>query len=534
MASLRSLPGGSQKPLFGSYLGSTQARDASTHGPLTLSSVTILSPVSADAYFRTDLGLLVAQPSGMCWNPFLPFIIIPEGYNALVTRCGAEIPDGDGKIVHKPGVQCADPFTTVSHLVTRNHCVWNAPIKGCKTLDNVQITIDISVIFRIVNGEQGNGVRFFVHEVTPGGLEQQLKDSVAQELRALARSMRHTEVYACRTGAPAQVARTVDDDDDDDDDEKGPGMTFKEAEASRARGEDRHAQKGIDVTEAMKIKVNQTLDSCVEIVDISITDVGLPSSIAQQMTARTMVRSKQAYEVMEQKFAMLEIKCENEVEQLKLQNDEKESKQKAVGAKEVQDLKEDLAIKRAKHRRQLAEFNEHTTSECHKIEADTKEQANSLALEKARVLDTLRLSAQEEAALAEAQAEAEVQRFRAKTEATVAHNRAEAATTVAQAEKNANAALKKKRELDIDEKRLDVYQALASNKQVVVTDATDAESARLLVSDAVLQQHGGQQSSEAALVAKMNVLRVASNALGMRSEWDQSKLDGVRPQTMGR
>ena len=108
----------------------------------------------------------------------------------------------------------------------------------------------------------------------------------------------------------------------------------------------------------------------------------------------------------------------------------------------------------------------------------------------------------------------------------MAHNRAEAATTVAQAEKNANAALKKKRELDIDEKRLDVYQALASNKQVVVTDATDAESARLLVSDAVLQQHGGQQSSEAALVAKMNVLRVASNALGMRSEWDQSKLDG--------
>merc|ERR1712159_612757 len=129
-------------------------------------------------------------------------------------------------------------------------------------------------------------------------------------------------------------------------------------------------------------------------------------------------------------------------EQLKLQNDEKESKQKAVGAKEVQDLKEDLAIKRAKHRRQLAEFNEHTTSECHKIEADTKEQANSLALEKARVLDTLRLSAQEEAALAEA----EVQRFRAKTEATVAHNQAEAATTVAQAEKNANAALKKKRD----------------------------------------------------------------------------------------
>ena len=504
----------------------------------TLSSATVMSPATADSYFRADLGLLVAQPSGMCWNPCLPVVIIPEGYNALVTRCGAEIPDKYGEVVHQPGWFLAGPCTTVSHLVTRNHCVWNAPIKGCKTLDNVQITIDISVIFRVVKGEKG--VRFFVHEVTPGGLEQQLKDSVAQELRALARSMRHTEVYACRTGALAQVATTLGDDNDEEEYQKGwqPMMTFKEAEASRARGEDRHAQKGIDVTESMKIKVNQTLDSCVEIVDISITDVGLPNSIAQQMTARTMVRSKQAYEVMEQKFAMLEIKCNNEVDQLKLQNDEKESKQKAVGAKEVQDLKEELAIKRAAHRRLLTEFNEHTISDVHKIEADTKEQANSLALEKARVLDTLRLSAQEESALAEAQAEAEVQRFRAKTEAAVAKNRAEAATTVAQAEKNANQALKKKRELDIDEKRLDVYQALASNGQVVVTDAADAESARLLVSDAVLMEHGGAQSSEAALVAKMNVLRVASNALGMRSEWDQtasrSVVDAPRAQAMGR
>ena len=95
---------------------------------------------------------------------------------------------------------------------------------------------------------------------------------------------------------------------------------------------------------------------------------------------------------MEQKFAMLEIKCENEVEQLKLQNDEKESKQKAVGRRSP-GLKEDLAIKRAKHRRQLAEFNEHTTSECHKIEADTKERL-IVWLGEASVLNALRLSAQ--------------------------------------------------------------------------------------------------------------------------------------------
>ena len=97
----------------------------------TLSSVTILSPVSADATSHR-FGLVGCAAERHVLEPFLPFIIIPEGYNALVTRCGAEIPDGDGKIVHKPRVQCADPFTTVSHLVTRNHCVWNAPIKGAR------------------------------------------------------------------------------------------------------------------------------------------------------------------------------------------------------------------------------------------------------------------------------------------------------------------------------------------------------------------------------------------------------------------
>jgi hypothetical protein len=39
-------------------------------------------------------------------------------------------------------------------------------------------------------------VRKFVHDVTPAGLEQQLKDALAQELRTLARSMVHTQVYA--------------------------------------------------------------------------------------------------------------------------------------------------------------------------------------------------------------------------------------------------------------------------------------------------------------------------------------------------
>ena len=55
-------------------------------------------------------------------------------------------------------------------------------------------------------------VRSFVHTVTPPGLENQLKDALAEEIRRLARSLRHTEVYACRTGgvtAQATAAATA-------------------------------------------------------------------------------------------------------------------------------------------------------------------------------------------------------------------------------------------------------------------------------------------------------------------------------------
>jgi len=38
-----------------------------------------------------------------------------------------------------------------------------------------------------------------VHEVTPAGLEQQLKDAMAEEIRTLARSMKHTQVKGTHT-----------------------------------------------------------------------------------------------------------------------------------------------------------------------------------------------------------------------------------------------------------------------------------------------------------------------------------------------
>ena len=115
--------------------------------------------------------------------------------------------------------------------------------------------------------------------------------------------MRHNEVYACRTGRPPAEVVQVDDEEDPDTKKarETADYSFQAAavvEAKEATQEERIAQKGVDVTEAMRVKVNSTLDACVEVVDISITDVELPPNIAQQMTARTLVKSKQMYEAL--------------------------------------------------------------------------------------------------------------------------------------------------------------------------------------------------------------------------------------------
>ena len=49
-----------------------------------------------------------------------------------------------------------------------------------------------------------------------------------------------------------------------------------------------------------------------------IQNITLPPDIAAQMSNKTLVRSKQDYEMMEQRFEMQEIALKNEVEQDKL------------------------------------------------------------------------------------------------------------------------------------------------------------------------------------------------------------------------
>ena len=76
-------------------------------------------------------------------------------------------------------------------------------------------TWQVGIYSCFLAGDVGKGedpvlVRKFVHEVTPSGLEQQLKDAMAEEVRSLARALKHTDVYSLRSGAATVAAEPIE------------------------------------------------------------------------------------------------------------------------------------------------------------------------------------------------------------------------------------------------------------------------------------------------------------------------------------
>jgi len=373
-------------------------------------------------------------------------------------------------------------------------------VKGCKTSDNVTVTIDCSVVFRIMGdekkGENPELVRTFVHQVTPNGLEDQLKDAMAEEIRTLARSLKHTWVFTCRRGAPpvnaepagsgggggggaaaAAEAKVVNEKGDKGDGGADTGDGVEMVGAARELYDDElEDYLGEDVTRNMEARLNAQFEpQGVQIHDIMIQNIKLPEDIMEQMSSKTMVRSKQDYEVMEQTFEMQSIRLKNEKAKLKLDHKEAQDLAKVEGGRNIQAARDQLQERKTERNKYLEDFKEHTDVEVSKVRAGMVEETTRLEFEYLQVKQTLKLQSEEEAARVVAETEAQIAELEAESKLKIAALQGEAKTTLAAAELSANQYLAKSREFELREKQLGVYQALASNKDVVLshTDTPD-------------------------------------------------------------
>ena len=91
----------------------------------TLYTHDIFHSMTATDVFAKDAGLMVARPKRGC----MPCIMIPRGFHALVTYNGAEI-EKNGSYVWGSGCKCASCLTGISHLVTKQYVVFDAPQAG--------------------------------------------------------------------------------------------------------------------------------------------------------------------------------------------------------------------------------------------------------------------------------------------------------------------------------------------------------------------------------------------------------------------
>jgi regulator of protease activity HflC (stomatin/prohibitin superfamily) len=506
----------------------------------TLISMEIPDCLDAPALFgrQGNGGLLVARPNN---NWAVPYCSVPEGFYALVTVNGREEFYKDSKGNESPvwpsGFFFAGPFTKVSHLVTKQTIIFDAPVKGCKTSDNVTVQIDVSVAFRVMGdemeGEDPELVRNFVHRVSPAGLESQLKDALAESIRTLARSLKHTEVYACRTGVGAafavvQVPREEEEDTFVPPTSKSNGIEMtKSAKVvpiapasasapSSSMDEDEMASaRGIDVTQEMKDKLNAQFEpQGIQIRDVMIQDVVLPIDIVNQMSNKSLVRSKQEYEMMEQQFEMQAITLKNEAFARQIDHKEEQEKAEVEGARDVQLARDKYFERIAVRERQISDFKEHSRQEISKLEAETEENCITLEFEKRRAYQLLKLEAEEEAANIIATADAKVRETAAGAELEVTKCNANAQIIMSEAEAKADELLSSARELELIDARLGVYESLVKNKDVVISGSSDASLNSLLLSDSVLAGQTRGKSHD-SLLAELNVLRLASAAYGL-------------------
>lgn len=217
----------------------------------------------ANELFAGQKGLLVLRPG----RPVARFwFTIPSGCYALVTKHGADLDyqdaSGSKTAVWPAGLHMfRAPWTKVSHLVTKQSIVLDLPVKACKTKDNVTVNIDVGLAFRIMGdaelGEDPGLVRKFVYQVKPRGLEQQLRDAQEEAVRALARSLKHTEIYGIRSGSEDEEGGDDASMNDSDNDSMHDDVLVGSSDKNDRKAAKKAAKKGATVAAQMRARLNQ-------------------------------------------------------------------------------------------------------------------------------------------------------------------------------------------------------------------------------------------------------------------------------------
>jgi len=488
---------------------------------MSLYSMDVPSVGVVTKLFGEEKGLLVCRPT----RYLRPWFSVPEGCYALVTEWGKDMNHPSGSPVWPAGFHFGAPWVKVANVVSKQSVVFNMPIKGCKTQDNVTVQINLSLVFRIMGdetkGEDPALVRNFVYKVTARGLEQQLVDACEEATRSVARSLQHTEIYGLRTDLSGKRQGVMKGAVDD-------GMVGLEGDAALREvagpSDDdaaAAANKGSDVAASMRRSLNdQFQPQGVAILDVIITDVQLPDVIVQQMAEKTTVIAQNAAQKMNQEYEMLTLKQQEELETLRQRKKEDREKEKQSGDQKVNEIQVQLDKMRAETKVRLAKIQQESSVAVQEIIANGQLEVAKLEQQKDALVTDVKANANKDAQKLKAETDLFEEEKLSEARLTATRNIASAAEGMAKAEGVAAPYVEARKQFETRHKQMKVWESLAANKDLVVSGEDNPELNTMLLSDAIMGDKRGDETKSQILAEMLVMQRGSKVMLNLAKEHD--------------
>lgn len=139
--------------------------------------------------------MVVVDPPVLCCVPKLD---IPSGVITLGQVWGAH----DG--VLDPGMKCCwCKHRRIAAMITMNSIRYDAPIRNCPTKDNVRVSIDISLTFKIGPGEED--CKSFVYQLGATRLDEMLAAESEEAIRNFVHTVRLRQIQDIK----GEIAQTL-------------------------------------------------------------------------------------------------------------------------------------------------------------------------------------------------------------------------------------------------------------------------------------------------------------------------------------
>jgi len=517
----------------------------------SLTSDVCRSSVEANDLFAIRQGLLVLRQSQQCC-PLLSFTI-PSGCYGLVTRHRADIDymeeDGGTHAVWPAGLHFPyPPWVGVSYLITKQSSVFHLVLKDCRTKDNIAVDIDVVLTFRIMGdpdlGEDSNLVRKFVYELTPGGLERQLRDSVGEIVRASVRSTDHTDIYGLRSGIHEESDSVISENErvvelisssssfSSNDEANSSTYDIFPRSSSETSMSDKVVRARIGrKTEVMANTLNGRFnDQGVQILSVTIKNMLLPREVQSQMEDEALSISATAEELIREEDAIRSARMEDEIQsmlqkssdnllqedqsrllrsnlqEVQLNDEMSQAKKSATEVSEESRVRIQKFIARKEY--EIQSVQDMTAAGAAAIEMKTK-MLNTEQITNAKKMSDCCLA---DAKLISAKEEANTHRI------------------LAEAEKKTASWGKRRNDFITSLKKINVYNKLADNEDLIVTSSTEESTSLLAVADNILEQHSKESDdiSPTSVAAEVALLKQMQSTAKSKKKHGFEKIENIK------